>query len=73
MVYDLTACGLNDALWAPTFWMPTVLSVLDCATHSSWFGDVDAGEMFLNYWLDEAIRPYAGVEHFSRIHISKPR
>ena len=62
IVYDLTACGLNDALWAPTFWMPTVLSVLDCATHSSWFGDVDAGEMFLNYWLDEAIRPYAGVD-----------
>ena len=62
IVYDLTACGLNDALWAPTFWMPAVISVLDCATHSSWFGDVDAGEMFLNYWLDETMRPYAGVD-----------
>ena len=62
MVYDLTASGLNDALWAPSFWMPTVQDVLDCATHTSWYGDVDAGEMFLNYWLDPAIRPYAGVD-----------
>ena len=62
MVYDLTASGLNDVLWAPSFWMPTIINVCDCATHSSWFGDVDAGEMFLNYWLDPAIRPYAGVD-----------
>ena len=62
MVYDLTASGLNEVLWAPSFWMPTIQNVLDCATHTSWFGDVDAGEMFLNYWLDPAIRPYAGVD-----------
>ncbi len=62
IVYDLTKSGLNDALWAPTFWMPTVLNVLDCATHSSWFGDVDAGEMFLNYPLDKDMRQYAGVD-----------
>ena len=49
LVYDLTASGLNDALWVPNFWMPAVHNVLDCATHSSWFGDVDAGEMFLNF------------------------
>ena len=62
MVYDATACGLNEALWAPTFWMPTIQNVLDCATDTSWFGDVDAGEMFLNYPLDIAIRAYAGVD-----------
>lgn len=62
MVYDLTACGLNDALWAPTFWMPTILNVLDCTTSSSWFGGVDAGEMFLNYWLVPLICPFAGVD-----------
>ena len=62
MVYDLTASGLNEVLWAPSFWMPTIQNVLDCATDTSWFGDVDAGEMFLNYWLDPAIRPYAGVD-----------
>ena len=62
LVYDLTACGLNDALWAPSFWMPTIMNVLDCATSDAWFGDVDAGEMFLNYILDVSIRPYAGVD-----------
>ena len=62
MVYDLTKCGLNAALWAPSFWMPTVDNVVDCVTDTGWFGDVDAGEMFLNYILDETIRPYAGVD-----------
>ena len=30
LVYDLTASGLNDALWVPNFWMPSVGNVLDC-------------------------------------------
>jgi hypothetical protein len=62
MVYNLTACGLNEAIWAPSFWMPNVGHILDCATATSWFGDVDAAEMFLNYMLDIKIRPYAGVD-----------
>ena len=62
MVYDLTASGLNAAIWSPTFWLPQVANVLDCAQHDSWFGDIDAGDMFLNYPLDPKIRPYAGVD-----------
>ena len=62
MVYDATACGLNDALWAPGFWMPTIINMLDCATSDSWFGDVDAAEMFLNYLLNVDVRPYAGMD-----------
>jgi hypothetical protein len=62
VVYDATACGLNDALWAPNFFLPTVDSILRNASSSSWFGDIDLGEMFLNYPLDEDIRPYAGVD-----------
>ena len=58
----MTASGLNKALWAPTFFLPTVLSVLDCATHESWFGDIDAADMFLNYPLDLHLQPYAGVD-----------
>ena len=49
MVYDMTASGLNNALWAPRFWMPTVTNIIDCSTCTTWFGDVDAGEMFLNF------------------------
>ena len=62
LVYDLSACGLNEALWAPSFWMPSVDNVLDVATHKSWFSDIDAGEMFLNYKMDQKIQPYAGVD-----------
>jgi hypothetical protein len=62
VVYDATACGLNDALWAPNFFLLTVDSILRNASSSSWFGDIDLGEMFLNYPLDEDIRPYAGVD-----------
>jgi hypothetical protein len=42
--------------------MPNIGNVLDCATSSSWFSDVDAGEMFLIYILDAELRPYAGVD-----------
>ena len=64
MVYDATKCGLNEALWAPNFALPTVESVINNATGSTWFGDIDLGEMFLNYPLDRRIRPYAGVDSF---------
>ena len=62
LVYNMTSSGLNDALWAPSFWLPVVEDVLECACHSSWFGDIDAGDQFLNYPLDPKIRPYAGVD-----------
>ena len=37
LVHDLTASGLNDALWYPSFWMPSIDNVLYVATHLSWF------------------------------------
>ena len=62
IVYDATQCGLNEALWAPNFFLPTVDSILRNATYSTWFGDIDLGEMFLNYNLDLKLRAYAGVD-----------
>ena len=62
VVYDATRCGLNDALWAPNFFLPVVDSILRNATSATWFGDIDLGEMFLNYALDVEIRQYAGVD-----------
>jgi len=52
VVYDATQCGLNDALWAPNFFLPTVDSILRNASSATWFGDINLGEMFLNYALD---------------------
>ena len=62
IVYDATACGLNKALWAPSFFLPTIDSILRNADSGTWFGDIDLGEMFLNYFLDEEMRAWAGVD-----------
>jgi len=62
VVYDATQYGLNDALWAPNFFLPTVDSILRNACGSTWFEDIDLGKMFLNYALDFDIRQYAGVD-----------
>ena len=62
MVYDATKSGLNQVVWAPNFFLPTIESTLRCMNASTWSGDVDLGEMFLNYMLDEKIQPYAGVD-----------
>ena len=35
LVYDLTYFGLNESLWSPKLWIPSVENVLDTATHFS--------------------------------------
>jgi len=62
VVYDGTKCGLNEAVWAPNFYLPSVDSLLMMVSAKTWFSDLDLGEMFLNYFLDEKLRPYAGVD-----------
>jgi hypothetical protein len=62
VVYDATKSGLNAAIWSPNFFLPTASSVLNNATENTFFGDIDLGEMFLNFFLDERLRPLAGVD-----------
>ena len=62
MVYNGTSSGLNDALWAPNFWLPTAESSLRLLTSESYCGDMDLTEMFLNFPMDVNLRPYAGVD-----------
>ena len=62
LVYSLIDCGINESLWGPKLWMPYVENVLDTATHSSWFGDVDDAEIFHHYKLSEKPQPYLGVD-----------
>jgi hypothetical protein len=57
-----TGCGLNKALWAPSFWMPTSSSAIRKISFYSWMMDLDLGEMFLNFPMDPSVRPYAGVD-----------
>jgi hypothetical protein len=62
MVYDATRCGLNDVVWAPNFYIPLVDAMLNVLDANSWMGDIDLGEMFLNFPLDVKIRPLVGVD-----------
>ena len=62
IVYDASKSGLNESIWAPNFPMPTASTVLQAVDHNSFFGDIDLGEMFLNYMLDPKLRPYAGID-----------
>jgi hypothetical protein len=62
MVYDASKCGLNSQLWAPNFMLPTIDMTLRHVDHSGWFGDIDLGEMFLNFPLDINLRPYVGID-----------
>jgi hypothetical protein len=62
VVYDATKSGLNDAIWAPNFFLPTIDSVVNQASEETVFGDIDIGEMFLNYFLDSRLRARAGVD-----------
>jgi hypothetical protein len=62
MVYDATKSGLNAALWVPSFALPSTEILLDLLDSNSWMGDLDMGEMFLNFPLDVKVRPYCGID-----------
>ena len=62
LVYDGTKSKLNDAVFAPNFFLPFLDSVLMWVNADSWLADLDLGEMFLNYFLDKRIRAYSGVD-----------
>jgi hypothetical protein len=62
MVYEATKSGLNDAVWVPSFGLPTVDATLRGIDAASFMSDIDLGEMFLNFPLDSKLRPYAGID-----------
>ena len=73
MVYNGTSCGLNASLWAPNFWLPSSESALRLLTCDSYCGDMDLGEMFLNFPMDIRLRPFAGVDLTPlRDHLATP-
>ena len=62
MVYDITRSGLNEAVWAPWLPIPTATSHFRSVEAGTYMRDCDIGEMFLNFMLDPANRPHAGVD-----------
>jgi hypothetical protein len=62
LVYDASASGLNGVLWAPTFALPGAHALLDIVTPSSWMGDLDMGEQFLNFTLHSKLQQFCGID-----------
>ena len=62
MVYDGTKCGLNDAVWVPSFFLPTMESHLRAVVSGTHMCDVDLGEMFLNFMMHTSMRAFCGID-----------
>ena len=62
MVYDGTSSGFNNWVWAPSFSLPTIESMLRSVDHQTWLGDLDVGEQFLNFPLCDEAQLYCGVD-----------
>eukprot|EP00984_Skeletonema_dohrnii_P009298 scaffold3548_cov79-Skeletonema_dohrnii-CCMP3373.AAC.5 len=62
MVYDATANELNEAVWCPSFWLPTVESMIRALDCNSFMLDRDIGEHFLNMPLHKSVWAYTGLD-----------
>ena len=62
VVYDATSSGFNKWVWAPSFGLPTIDSMLRSVNQKSWLGDLDIAEQFLNFPLCKLAQLYAGVD-----------
>jgi hypothetical protein len=51
LVYDATVNNLNECVWVPSFWLPTIDSLVRALDEQSWMTDCDVSNMFLNYQL----------------------
>ena len=61
-LYDATKSGLNVAMFAPWFSMPTVDTLLRTTVASSYMTDCDVGEPFPNFMLEPSVRLHGGVD-----------
>jgi hypothetical protein len=62
LVYSTTANKLNKCVWAPSFWLPTIKSLVCGLDSNLWRTDRDVGDMGLNFQLHEDVVPYTGVD-----------
>ena len=66
LVLNGSSCGLNEAVWASNFWLPTASTMIRQLGFNYKFVDIDLGEMFLNFPLDPKLVNYSGMDvtHF---------
>ena len=62
MVYDGSASGLNENLWAPWFSLPTIDNLVRALEPGYSMADNDVGEMFHNFVLHKDLRRLCGMD-----------
>ena len=62
IVFDAGANKLNDVVWVPSFFLPTVNSLLRIVDDKSLMSDHNMGEMFHQFQLHEDTFAVAGVD-----------
>jgi hypothetical protein len=62
LVYNATANKLNECVWVPSFWLPTIDSLVRACDVDTWMTDRDIGDMFLNFQLHASVIPFTGVD-----------
>jgi hypothetical protein len=67
VVWDLKKNGLNEHMYTPGFFLPTMGTYLRRLPPGSYSGDFDIGEQFHNYMLHESERCFCGVQVPTRL------
>ncbi len=62
IVFHAGANKLNNCVWAPSFCLPTVNSLLRILDKETLMQDMDVGKMFLNFWLHPNTVKFAAVD-----------
>jgi hypothetical protein len=52
----------NEAVWVPTFWLPTINLLVWAVGSDSWMTNKDIGDMFLNFQLHQDVKPFTSVD-----------
>ena len=61
IVHDRTSGGMNGAVWAPPFLLPTSNTLTWLLESKTYQLDMDIGEIFLNFPLDPRAWKFCGV------------
>ena len=69
LVYDATANKLNELVWIPSFWLPTIDSLVQACDVDTGMTDCDIGNMFLNFQLHASVIPFTGADLISLYNI----
>ena len=59
LVFNRTSNSLNNIMWAPSFFLPTLSSLARLVEGFTYQLDLDIGEIFLNFPLPRSDYPYS--------------